>query len=70
MASSNVDDAKVRQFLQSLNAEVQDFNSVESRENGKDIAFIKKTLQYPEEDIVACQWLHLQTKTLAEIMPR
>lgn len=45
----------VQRFLERLNAEVQDFNSAESRENGKDIEFIKKTLDYQEQDIKDCQ---------------
>lgn len=42
--------------------EVQDFNSKESREDGKNIQYIQKTLKYPEEDIRNCtqrsSWAH------------
>lgn len=39
-----------------LNAEVQDFNSPDSRkQGGKDVQYIKKSLGYPEEDIRACE---------------
>lgn len=40
-----------------LNTEVQDFNSASSRSasGGKNIAYIKQSLGYPEEDIKA--WL-------------
>lgn len=34
---------------------MQDFNSKDSRENGKDIEYIKKSLGYPEEDIKECK---------------
>jgi len=47
----------VKEFITRLDAEVQDFNSKESRENGKDIEYIKKTLNYEEEDIK--EWLKI-----------
>lgn len=45
----------MKRFLERLDAEVQDFNSKESRENGKDIQYIQKTLGYPETDIKECE---------------
>ncbi|KAK9893678.1 periplasmic binding protein-like II [Cystobasidium minutum MCA 4210] len=47
----------VKGFLERLDGEVQDFNSKDSRENGKDIEYIKKSLGYPEEDIK--EWLKI-----------
>jgi len=56
VARPNVDQDILRGFLQRLNIEVQDFNSASSREaGGKNIAYIQKSLGYPEEDIRA--WL-------------
>ena len=48
----------MKRFLELLNAEVQDFNSKDSRENGKDVEFIKKTLHYNEQDIKKCSLRH------------
>lgn len=45
----------VERFIETLDAEVQDFNSSGSRENGKDILYIQKSLGYPEEDIKECK---------------
>lgn len=55
MATPKTSKEAVSHFLTRLDAEVQDFNSRESRENGKDIQYIQKSLGYPEEDIKECK---------------
>jgi hypothetical protein len=54
VATPKTSQDSVKRFVERLNVEVQDFNSKDSRENGKDIAYIQKTLKYPEEDIKEC----------------
>jgi hypothetical protein len=57
VAQPSVDPKIASEFLKRLNVEVQDFNSSESRAaGGKDIAFIRKSLGYDEEDIRNCEF--------------
>lgn len=56
VATPQTPKGSVKRLLERLDAEVQDFNSPESRENGKDIQYIQKTLGYPEEDIRECRF--------------
>jgi hypothetical protein len=55
VATPQTNKESIQRFLERLNVEVQDFNLKDSRENGKDVDFIKKTLNYEEADIKECQ---------------
>ncbi|CAD6572579.1 MAG: glucosyltransferase [Cyphobasidiales sp. Tagirdzhanova-0007] len=57
VAAPNTPKDSLKQFLGNLNIEVQDFNCKDSRENGKDVDFIQKTLHYEAQDIK--EWLKI-----------